>query len=165
MIRRAAKLLKSTVLAFIDDDALSRGAAISFYSVTSIASVLLIVIAIAGLAFGHDAAQNALIGQLQGLMGEQTAAVLQSALASAAGKSSGIFATLIGILTLVIAASGVFGEMQSALNAIWKVRPQGTTVSQLVRARAASLGLVAALGFLLLVSWLLALDSLPSAIT
>jgi membrane protein len=85
-------------------------------------------------------------------MGEQTAAVLQSTLASAAGKTSGIFATLIGILTLLITASGVFGEMQSALNAISKVTPQGTSVSRLVRARAASLGLVAALGFLLLVS-------------
>jgi membrane protein len=152
MVWRAVRLLKGTVLDFIEDDALSKGAAISFYTVTSLAPVLLIVIAIAGLAFGRDAAQNALIGQLRGLMGEQTAAVLQSALASAAGKTSGIFATLIGILTLLITASGVFGEMQSALNAIWKVTPQGTSVSRLVRARAASLGLVAALGFLLLVS-------------
>ena len=73
-------------------------------------------------------------------------------MASAASKSSGIVATIIGIITLVITASGVFGEMQTALNAIWKAKPKGTTVSQLIRARAASLGLVAALGFLLMVS-------------
>jgi membrane protein len=146
------KLLKDTVLSFIDDEALSRGAAIAFYSVTSIAPVLLIVIAIAGLAFGRDAAQNAITGQLSGLMGQQTAEVLQSAVASAAGKSSGIVATVVGIITLFATASGVFGEMQSALNAIWKVQPVGTTVSRLIRARAASLGLVAALGFLLMVS-------------
>ena len=116
------RMLKETVLAFIEDEALSRGAAIALYTVTSIAPVLLIVIVIAGLAFGQDAAQNAITGQLGGLMGQQTAEVLQTAVASAASKSSGIVATIIGIITLVITASGVFGEMQTALNAIWKAR-------------------------------------------
>jgi membrane protein len=146
------KMLKDTVLGFINDEALSRGAAISFYTVTSIAPVLLIVIAIAGLAFGRDAAQNAITEQLSGLMGQQTAEVLQTAVASAASKSSGVVATIIGIITLMVTASGVFGEMQTALNVIWKAKPEGTTVSRLIRARAASLGLVAALGFLLMVS-------------
>jgi membrane protein len=114
------KLLKDTVFAFIVDEALSRGAAIAFYAVTSIAPVLLIVIAIAGLAFGHDAAENAIRGQLSSLMGQQTADVVQTAIASAAGKSSGILATIIGVVTLLATASGVFGEMQSALNVIWK---------------------------------------------
>ena len=85
-------------------------------------------------------------------MGQQTAEVLQTAIASAAGKSSGILATLVGIITLIATASGVFGEMQTALNKIWKAKPESTTVSRLIRARAASLGLVAALGFLLMVS-------------
>jgi membrane protein len=146
-------MLKKTILSFIDDEAISRGAAIAFYTVTSIAPVLLIVVAIAGLAFGQDAAQNAISEQLTNLMGKQTADVLQSAVASAAGKSSGILATLIGIATLIATASGVFGEMQSALNAIWKTKtPAGTTVSRLIQARAVSLGLVATLGFLLIVS-------------
>ena len=108
-------MLKDTVLAFINDEALSRGAAIAFYTVTSIAPVLLIVIAIAGLAFGRDAAQNAITEQLSGLMGQQTAEVLQSAIASASGTSSGIIATIIGIVTLIVTASGVFGEMQTSL--------------------------------------------------
>src|SRR3954447_7374473 len=95
MFSAALKVLKETVLAFIDDEALTRGAAIAFYTVTSIAPVLLIVIAIAGLVFGREAAQNAIIGQLSGLMGEQTAAILQTGIASAAGKSSGIIATII----------------------------------------------------------------------
>ena len=98
-------LLKTTAFSFIEDEALSRGAAIAFYTVTLIAPVLLIVIAIAGLAFGRDAAQNALTAQLSGLMGQQTAEVLQSAVASAAGKSSGIIATIVGILTLFVTAS------------------------------------------------------------
>ena len=110
------KMLKETVLAFINDEALSRGAAIAFYTVTSIAPVLLIVIAIAGLAFGQEAAQNAITAQLSDLMGQQTAEVLQAAVASASSKSSGITATIIGIVTLLVTASGVFGEMQSALN-------------------------------------------------
>jgi membrane protein len=152
MLSASWKLLKDTILAFIDDEALSRGAAIAFYTVTSIAPVLLIVIAVAGLAFGQDAAQNALLGQLSELMGQQTAEVLQSAVASASSKSSGILATLIGVVTLLVTASGVFGEMQTALNAIWKAKPKGTTVSRLIRARAASLGLVVSLGFLLMVS-------------
>ena len=145
MFSNAWTLLKSTVISFL-------GAAIAFYTVTSVAPVLLIVVAIAGLVFGHSAAQNAISAQLSGLMGQQTADVLQSAVASAAGKSSGILATLVGVATLVATASGVFGEMQTALNAIWKAKPQATTVSRLLKARAISLGLVAALGFLLIVS-------------
>ena len=152
MISSLWKMLKDTVLSFIDDEVLSRGAAIAFYTVTSIAPVLLIVIAIAGLVFGRDAAQNAISGQFSGLMGRQTADVLQSAIASAAGKSSSIIATTIGVVTLVATASGVFGEMQAALNAIWKTKSQATTVSRLIRARVISLGLVAAMGFLLMVS-------------
>src|SRR5205085_7653040 len=115
MFSAAWKMLKDTLLAFIDDEALSRGAAIALYTVTSIAPVLLIVIAIAGFALGQDAAQNALTGQLTGLMGQQTAEVLQTAIASASGKSSGIIATIIGIITLIVTASGVFGEMQTSL--------------------------------------------------
>jgi membrane protein len=138
MFSAAWKMLKDTVLAFINDEALSRGAAIAFYTVTSIAPVLLIVIAIAGLAFGQDAAQNALTAQLSGLMGQQTAEVLQTAVASASSTSSGVIATTIGVITLIVTASGVFGEMQTALNAIWKAEPKGTTVSQLIRARCQS---------------------------
>jgi membrane protein len=77
--------------------------------------------------------------------------VLQSVIANAAGKSSSI-ATIVGVAILIITASGIFGELQAALNAIWKAKPQATTVSRLIRARALSLGLVAALGLLLIVS-------------
>ena len=144
--------LKQAVLYFIEDEALSRGAAIAFYSATSIAPLLLVVIAIAGLVYGQEAAQGAISGQLSGLMGQQTALMLEAAVANAAGISSGTFATLIGILTLVATASGAFGELQAALNSIWRAKPKGTTLSRLIRARAASLGLVATLGFLLVVS-------------
>lgn len=145
-------MVRESVVGFVNDNALSHGAAIAFYATTSLAPILLIVVAIAGLAFGHEAAQLALSAQITGLMGPESASLLQTALESASGKSSGTWAAVIGIITLLVTASGVFGEMQQSLNAIWKVEAQGSSLSRLVRARAASLGLVAALGFMLLVS-------------
>ncbi|WP_376701951.1 YihY/virulence factor BrkB family protein [Mesorhizobium sp. ISC25] len=146
------RLLKQSVLGFIDDNALSHGAAIAFYATTSLAPILLIVVAIAGMAFGHEAAQLALSAQIAGLMGPQSAELLQATIENASQKEAGTLASILGLVTLFVAASGVFGEMQLALNEIWKVKPSGATISRLVRARIASLGLVAALGFLLLVS-------------
>ena len=146
------QLVRESVVGFINDNALSHGAAMAFYAATSLAPILLIVVAIAGLAFGHDAAQVALSAQISGLMGPESADLLQTALESASSKLYGTWATVIGLVTLLVAASGVFGEMQQSLNTIWKVEPQGSSLSRLMRARAASLGLVAALGFLLLVS-------------
>jgi membrane protein len=132
------QLAKQTVLSFIEDEALTRGAAAAFYTATSLAPVLLIVIviviAVAGLFFGREATQNAVTGQLGGLMGQQTADLLQTAIKEGGSKSSSIIAANVGIITLVATASGAFGELQSALNVIWNTKPQGTAV----RARAAS---------------------------
>jgi membrane protein len=152
MLGHAWTLVKETVTAFIEDNALSRGAAMAFYAVTSLGPVLLIVIAVAGLAFGEDAARNAIVTQFSDLMGPQSAELLQAIIKGAASKSSGIWATIIGAVTLLITASGVFSEMQAALNTFWHAKPAGTTVSRLIRARIVSLGLVAAMGFLLLAS-------------
>ncbi len=152
MLRKYFGLLRAAVTEFIADDALSHGAAIAYYTVTSMAPVLLIVVAIAGFVFGTEAAQGAIVEQLSGLMGSQSAQVLQSIVQSAGNRGSGKMATIIGVATLLITASGVFGEMQSSLNVIWKTEPKEGTVSRLVRARLLSLGLVATLGFLLLVS-------------
>jgi membrane protein len=151
-MERGWTLLKETINAFIEDEALTRGAAIAFYTVTSIGPVLFIVVAIAGLAFGEDAARGAISTQLGGLMGKQSADLLETAIQNASGRSTGVLATVVGFVALLITASGVFTEMQQALNVIWKADTEGTVVSRLIRARAESLGLVAALGFLLLVS-------------
>ena len=109
-------MIKEGTAAFIDDEALTRGAAIAFYTVTSIGSVLFIVVAIAGLAFGEDAARGAISSQLSGLIGQQSADLLETAIKSAARSSSGFLPAAIGIITLVITASGVFTEMQQTLN-------------------------------------------------
>jgi membrane protein len=152
MHRHIWELLKETVYGFLEDEALTRGAAIAFYTITSIGPVLFIVVAIAGLFFGEQAARGALAAQLGDLLGQQSADLLQTAVRNAAGRFSGLLATLVGIITLIITASGVFTEMQQTLNVIWRAVPPNTTLTGLLRARALSLGLVAALGFLLLVS-------------
>jgi membrane protein len=152
MFGKITRLIGQSVSAFLADGALSHGAAIAYYTIFALAPVLLIAIAIAGLAFGHDAAQGAIVAQLSGLMGEQSAEALQTMLKSAAGSSSSTVATVIGVVTLLVTATGVFGEIQTSLNAIWRAEPRSSAVSRLIRARLVSLGLVLALGFLLTVS-------------
>jgi membrane protein len=150
------RLAVESVEAFINDDALSRGAAIAFYSVTALGPVLIIAIWIAGSVFGHGAARDAISWQFQTLMGHGSSKLLLAVLEHASAHAEGIGPTIIGILALLFAASGVFGEMQSALNLIWKAPTVDLTwraiLSSMLRARAVSLGVVAALGFFLLVS-------------
>ncbi len=145
-------LIKATVNGYIDDNALSRGAAIAYYTVFSLAPTLVIIVAITGLVFGETAAQGALSHQLEGLVGQDAAVAIQGMVRSAWQTKSGGIATAIGVVTLMISATTVFGEMQAALNVIWRAEPQGTTVTRYLRYRALSLGLVATLGFLLMVS-------------
>jgi membrane protein len=153
MFQKIWDLLKDTVSGFIADEALSRAASIAYFTIFSIAPLLLMVISIAGLVFGHQAAQAAILGQFSGLMGKSSGQALQTMLQSAGSQSqkSGTVATIIGVVTLLITASGAFGEIQSALNKIWKAEPKAG-LTRLVRARIASIGLVMTLGFLLVVS-------------
>jgi membrane protein len=146
------RLSKKTVTAFVADGVMSRGAAVAFYAVTSLAPLLLIVTAIAGLAFGQDVAQRAIAGQFQSLIGQRGAQLIQTVAQSASQKGTGTLAAVIGLITLLATASGVFGEIQASLNAIWKAQPRGSTFTRVVKARMVSLGLVGVLGFLLLVS-------------
>lgn len=152
MLKTLWLITKESAEAFINDGALSRGAAIAFYAVTSLGPVLLIVVAVAGLFYGEDAARGALMTKLSAVMGPQSAGFLQLAIGKASNHDSGVVATIIGVVSLIVTASGVFGEMQNALNAIWRADPEGTTVTQLIKARLTSLTLVVTLGFLLLVS-------------
>ncbi len=151
-LRNIGLLLRDTVEGFIDDDALSRGASIAYYTLFSLAPVLLIAIAIAGLAFGPDAARGAIVDQLSGLMGGKSAETLQAMVESASNPKTGIMASIIGVVAALITITGAFGEVQSALNAIWKTKSGRSTLSRLMRARLASLGLVATSGFLLTAS-------------
>jgi membrane protein len=145
-------ILKSAVEGYIAHGALSRGAAIAFYVVTSLAPVLLIVVAVAGIVFGQEAVRGGLVQQLSGMLGQQGGELIQTMLASSSDKTSGATASVLGAIMVLVTASGVFSEMQTGLNQTWQVKALDQPVLLMLRARAASLGLVAALGFLLMVS-------------
>lgn len=150
---RAWALLRATVEGFIEDEAMSRGAAIAYYTAFSIAPLLVIATALAGLVFGQQAVEGVVAAQLAGLLGAAGAVAVQGLVESAARAGGGGLATLFGAAVLLITASGVFGELQTSLNAIWRAEaPQRDTVTAFLRAKALSIGLVAATGFLLLCS-------------
>jgi membrane protein len=146
------RILKQAVGGYIAHGALSRGAAIAFYVVTSLAPILLIVVAVAGIVFGEEAVRGSLVKELGGVFGQQGGELIQTMLARSSDKSAGAAASILGLITVLITASGVFGEMQSALNRTWDVDTSNQPWFSMIRARAASLGLVAALGFFLIVS-------------
>ncbi len=148
------QLPKATVRNFVADESFSRGAAIAYYTVFAIAPLLVIVIAAAGLVFGRQSAQGAIVGELASMLGAQGAQGLQALLAGAYNPTSGVIAAVLGAVTLFVAAGSVFGELQAALNRIWKAEPPPISVPEIVRIRAISFGLVLAVGFLSLVSLL-----------
>jgi membrane protein len=145
-------LLKQSAKIFMAAKGPSRGGAIAFYTITSLAPVLLIVIATAGLVFGDEAARGAVFAQFDGLLGSSGADILENVLVSASKPAAGIWATVIGTVTLILTASGVFLELEDSLNEIWGVKKEGGTLTAMMRARLASLALVVGLGFLLIVS-------------
>ena len=153
-LRRLGTVMKKALNAWLDDHAQSMGAALSYYTVFSVAPLLLIAISVAGLVFGRDAAQGAVVEQLQGLIGQSGAEAIQDLLKNVSRPSQGIAATLTGIVVLVIGATSVFGELQDDLNRIWQVptKQKVSTWWAFLRARLLSMGLILAIGFLLLVS-------------
>ena len=148
------QLVKKSVNAWIDDYAPSMGAAISYYTVFSIAPLLLIVIAVAGLVWGREAVQGQIVGQLSGLIGTEGATGVQALIESADKPTKGLVATAISIVVLVVGATTVFAELQSALDRIWKVQqaPKVSGIWATLRTRLLSLGFILGLGFLLMVS-------------
>ena len=148
------QMLKQSVWAWNEDYAPSMGAALAYYTVFSLAPLLIIVIAVAGLAFGESAARGEVVSQLGGFIGTEGAKAVQDLLASASRPSSGITAAIIGVVTLMLGATSVFAELQGALDRIWRAPAiqQASGVISLLRSRLLSFGMVIAMGFLLLVS-------------
>lgn len=148
------RLAKQVFNSSLEDYVPSMGAALAYYTVFSMAPLLLIVIAVAGLAFGADAARGEIQAQLQGLMGESGASVVQGLLASVSEPARGVTATALGLVLLVVGATTVFAELQGALDRIWRVgrRNRKGGWYWLVRARLLSFGMILAVGFLLVVS-------------
>jgi membrane protein len=130
------------------------GAALAYYTLFSLAPLLLISISLAGLVFGEDAARGEILGQMAGLVGTDSARLIESMLVALNRPAAGVGGTLFGAATLFIGATTVFAELQDALDRIWRAppRPAGAGWWGVVRSRLLSFGMVLAVGFLLLVS-------------
>jgi len=153
-IRSFCRLLTQTAQSWLADYALSMGAALAYYTLCSLAPLLLIVISVAGLVFGEDAARGEIAHQLSALMGGAGAKAVQDLLASVDKPLEGTLATALGLLMLFVGATSVFGELQDALDRIWRVAAQQPSRGwlALVQARLLSFGMILAIGFLLMVS-------------
>lgn len=153
-LKQIRGLINKSVGMWLDDYAPSMGAALAYYTLFSMAPLLIIVIAVAGLVFGQDAARGEIVAQVQGLIGQEGAIAVQGLLKSANEPAQSIFATLVSVVTLLIGATTVFAELQSDLDRIWRVpapaRENGLWT--LLRTRLLSFGLVLGLVFLSLVS-------------
>ena len=155
--REVWPLVKQAVKAWIDDRAPSMGAALSYYTVFSTAPLLLIVIGVVGLVLGGTAAQDAVVAQLQALLGEQAGAVVRELLAHVQRPAQGAAATVVGAVALLVGATTVFAELQDDLDRIFEspARAAPTGLWGWLRVRILSLGMVLTAGFLLLVSLLI----------
>ena len=153
-IGRQWQMFLAAANAWMDDYAPSMGAALSYYTLFSLAPLLVLVIAIAGMVFGQDAAQGAIIAQLQGIMGQEGATAVQGLLQAAREPSTGIVASIVGGFLLLLGATAIFAELQTDLDRIWRVpakdKPSG--LWGWLRSRVLSFGLVLGLAFMLMVS-------------
>jgi membrane protein len=153
-LRAIFSLFKEAVDAWIEDYAPSMGAALSYYTLFSIAPLLLIAVGVAGLVFGEQAARGEIFGQLRELMGDQGASAVERLLASVDKPEGGLIATAAGIGALLLGAMTVFGELQNALDRIWRApaRKKSTGWWNLLHSRLLSFGMILGIAFLLMVS-------------
>ena len=148
------RLLKDSAIAWNTDSAASMGAAIAFYTIFSIAPLLIITMAIAGFFFGADAAQGQIYAQARSLLGTDGASALEGLVQSASKPTEGFAATMLGLLIMMFGATGVFAELQGAMDRIWQtpVSEKQSGIWYLLRRRILTFGMLLAVAFLLLVS-------------
>lgn len=163
-MKRYLAVFKQTWTEFSEDKAQRLAASLAYYTLFSIAPLLLISIAIAGIFFGKSQAQAQIIAQIKNLMGDAGATAIADMLKNAAKPKTGTLAIVIGAVTLLFGAAGVFGQLKEALNTIWNVpEKKGGGIAALLKARFLSFAMVLGVGFLLLVS--LVIDAALSAIS
>ena len=147
------KVLKETASGWDEDNVARLAASLAYYTLLSIAPLIILAVAVAGLAFGQDAAREHIGGELASVVGGGAASAIQSIAKNAHTPGTGIFSIVVGVVVLLFGASGVFGELQSALNTVWDVTPKpGRGIWGLVKDRFFSFSLVVGVAFLLLVS-------------
>lgn len=154
--RTLGGILRRALAGWWNDNVPRLGASLAYYTLFALAPVLVVAIAIGGLVFGAEAMRGEIVGQIQGLLGREGAEAVQAMLEGASRPSSSIAATIVGIITFFLGATGAFLELQTALNTIWHVesKTDGSYLRALIMQRVVSFGLVVALGFLLLTSLL-----------
>lgn len=146
-------ILKTAAKDWSEDDAATHAAALSFYTLFSISPLFVVAVAVAGLLYGHDTASAQAMDTLRGAMGEQAAAGIETILANTGSRGTGILATVLGLVGVLLGASGVFGHLQGALNRMWRVKPaEGRGIKGLLRDRLLSFAMVVFMGLLLLAS-------------
>jgi membrane protein len=146
-------LVKRSASGWSNDNASSMGAALAFYTLLSMAPLLVLVITLAGLFIGRDDAQQLVLTQMSGLLGDTGAQGVESVLQAAQNPEGGLIATVVSLLTLAVGATTVFAELKSDLDRIWKTTaPKSSGILNYLRTRLLSFGLVVTIGFLLLVS-------------
>jgi membrane protein len=149
-------ILKTTFTAWNGHEAPRLGAALAFYTILSLSPLVILVVALAGLLFSRSTAQAHILSQVQGMIGPVGGKAVESMLANSQKPVAGILGTIVGLLSLLFGASGVFTELRSALNLIWEVKPEERSgILGLMRERFFSFGMVLSIGFLLLVSLVL----------
>lgn len=150
------QLTKETASDWSDDNATRLAAALAFYTVLSIAPLLVLAIAIVSLVFGEDAARGQVASELAGIVGPQAGEGIQTVIQHADSPSGGAIGSIVSVVVLLFGASGVFGELQAALNTIWEVKPKpGLGIKGFLRARLFSFTMVLSVAFLLLVALVL----------
>jgi len=155
-VRPVWGLVKRAAVKWNRDDCLTLGAALAYYTVFSLAPILVIAIAVAGALFGQEAAQGEIVGQIRALVGEEGATAIQSLIESAGRQDAGGLATVIGLAVLLFGSTSAFSQLQAALNKIWEVEAEAHTgIWDMVRARFLSFAAVLGTGFLLSVSLVL----------
>jgi membrane protein len=153
MLRAIYETIKETALEWIADNAPSRGAALAYYSMFAIAPIVIFTVSLAGFLFGKEAAAGQVAEQISGTVGPEVANAIESLVRSASNPTSSAVATLVGLAIGLFGAAGAFGELQDALNTIWKVMPpSGRPILTAIRVRAFSFVMVLAVGALLLAS-------------
>lgn len=149
--KRNVGLLEEAFEEWKKDDALQWGAALAYYSIFSIAPLLLIAISVAGLVFGRAAVEGRLIEEIAGVVGPQAAEAIQTMVANASATGSGVWGTILGVVMMLVGASAAFAHLQKSLNHLWNVEPKADAGWRLmVRQRIAALGMVLVVALLLL---------------
>lgn len=148
--------VKDTAKDWVDDNASRLAAALAYYSLLSLAPLVVIVVAISGFFLGPESARGRVAGELGTIVGGPAAQGIQSVVQSAQSPSTGVVSTIVGVVTLFVGASGVFGELQSSLNTIWEVKAKpGNGILREIKTRFVSFTMVLGVAFLLLVSLIL----------